>query len=131
MSVDKVAGLVLVHQAVESVKAGVTGVVPVVEVQGGGVGQQDVKALAAHQLPAPAQYPPVHLPLGILVFPIRLVPGRAPQTENPDTLVGVYPVFHADAALRRRDGVAVVVIAVDVQQGGAGKGHDERKILWL
>ena len=59
VSVDKVAGLVLIHQAVEGVEAGVAQVVAVVKAVGGGVGEENVEPAPAQQLqPAPA-HPPV------------------------------------------------------------------------
>ena len=63
VSVDKVAGLVFVHQAVEGVEAGVTQVLAVVEAQSGGVGEQDVKPALAEQVQPASAYPPVHPPL--------------------------------------------------------------------
>ena len=128
MAVDKIAGAVAVHQGVEGVEAHVGQVLPVIQPQGGGVGQQDVKPALAHQGQLPLPHPPVHLPLGILVLPLLLIPHGAPQAQDAHPFVGVDLVLHADTALRRHRVVTVVVVAVDVEHRPVGKGGDKGQI---
>ena len=59
----------------------------------------------------------------------RLIAHRAAQPEHPDAVMDKKPVFNADAALRRRFFIAVIVVAMDIQDGGMGIGCKERKVL--
>ena len=125
---DKVAGLVFVHQAVEGVEAGVTQVFAVVQPQGGGVGEQDIEPALAEQVQPASAHPAVHLPLGVLMAAVLLVAHTAPQAQDADALVGVQLVLHADAALRGHIGVPVVVVAVDIEHRRVGKGDNKGQI---
>jgi hypothetical protein len=128
VSMNKIPGLITGHQGIENLKAGVSQIVSVVEVKGGGMSEQNIKPALSHEVPGAQKRPAIHLPLGILVLSQLLIAHGAAQTKNADALVGVDLIFHTDTALRRDGGISVVVIPMDIQQRRVGEGDDEGQI---
>lgn len=128
MPVDEITGLVAVQQVAEGLKAPVGQVFPVVDIAGGSVGQQNVHAAVAHEGQRTFFGAALHFLLLVLIFSVVVIHGAA-KTQNPDALVNVELVVHADAALRRFAFVLCIMVAVDVEYRGAGHGDQEGKIL--
>ena len=128
VSVDKVPGPVFLQQPHKALKPLMGNGVKVIDMPSRGVGEQDVKAPGFPQAQLLPADPPLHLGFGIHVASLP-VPVGTPQAQNPDTLIVVHPVLHADASLRRPALQGVVVVAPDVQQGTPGHGHQELQVL--
>ena len=120
MPVDEITGLVAVQQVAEGLKAPVGQVFPVVDIAGGSVGQQNVHAAVAHEGQRTFFGAALHFLLLVLIFSVVVIHGAA-KTQNPDALVNVELVVHADAALRRFAFVLCIMVAVDVEYRGADR----------
>lgn len=77
MAVDKVPGAVLVQQIHKAGKALVAQPLHIVDVAGGGVGEEDVKPPVAPEGGGELENAPLHLPLGVHILPRPVSEGTA------------------------------------------------------
>ena len=128
MPVDEITGLVAVQQVAEGLKAPVGQVFAIVDIPGRRMGKENINTAMAKKRERSLFCPALHFLLLVLVFSVVVIHGAA-KAQNPDALVNVELVVHADAALRRFAFVLCIMVAVDVEYRGAGHGDQEREIL--
>lgn len=128
MPVDEITGLVAVQQVAEGLKAPVGQVFAIVDIPGRRMGKENINTAMAKKRERSLFCPALHFLFFVLVLAVVVIHGAA-KTQNPDALVNVELVVHADAALRRFAFVLCIMVAVDVEYRGAGHGDQEREIL--
>lgn len=128
MPVDEITGLVAVQQVAEGLKAPVGQVFPVVDIPGRRMGKENINTAMAKKRERSLFCPALHFLLLVLVFSVVVIHGAA-KAQNPDALVNVELVIHADAALRRFAFVLGIMVAVHVQNRSVGHGDQEGKVL--
>lgn len=128
MPVHKISGPVRIQQVPESLKALMRQILAIEKTLSRRVGQQDVDSPVSLQRKPQLPDPAVHLRLSILVDS-RLIPEGTSQTEDSYTLVDIDGIFHADTALRRGLGIAVVVISMDIENRTFYKSGEKREVL--
>ena len=119
---EEIARLVLVQQARKALETAMGEGVKIVKMPGGGVREKEVKAPVKPQGTRQLLNPALHLPFRIKVHPVPIAE-RTAKAQNPDAVVYINLIFHADAAFRRVRGVHLIVIAPDVQERTARHGH--------
>ena len=114
MAVNEITGGIFFHQIPESFKAGMREILPVINMIGGRVGQQDIKSFFTPDTEEELSYPPVHFPLGVLVKPLLITHGAA-QPQNAHSFIFVQPSVNADASFRRRLFITVIMVSMYIQ----------------
>ena len=97
MPVEEKSGLILVHQLQERLKPLMGQISPVVQLIGGGMGNQDVESPPPQKLEPQPRDPTAHSPLRVLIGPFFIAHGSA-QSQDPDPLVYINTVVDADTA---------------------------------
>ena len=128
VAVDEAPGAVPVQQIHKALEAPVGKALQIVDVPGGGVGEEDVKAPVAPELEAQPGDPPAHLLFGVHVVP-GPVPEGAAQAQNAQAPADHDAVLGAQAALRRPDGEPVVVVAADIDHRAACQGAQKLQVV--
>ena len=91
------------------------------------MGQQDVESPAPPQREPQPRNPAAHLAFREHIGPVP-VSERPAQSQNPNAIVKINPVFHADTAFRRVFEIAVVMVPPDVQHRTPGQRGKEFQI---
>ena len=103
----------------------------VAEALGRGVGHHHVHAAAFPQGEAETGDPFDHLPLRELLGGVGPILKAAAQAQNAQASVDDQLIVDAVAALRRAAGISLVVVPVDVEEGGMGHGDQKGKVVRL
>ena len=130
MAVQEIFWIVFFYQGVKNLKAAMWQIVPIVEPEGRSVGDQNVKAFTAEELPAKLSYSLAHFAFGVLALVGVVFHGTA-KPENAHALVHINLVIDADASFRRSLFVFSIMIAMHINDRGTCKCCKKRKIFWV
>ena len=127
MAVKKKFWLVFLNQGPEHLKALMGEITPVVELIGGGVSYQDIKAVMAEKLEPEFGHPLSHLFFGVLVGARPVAHGTA-KAQNSDAVIDEYLILDTGTSFWRNFFIFSVVVSVDIEHRDCGQCHKEGEV---